>query len=263
MSDVVNLKRLLHRLQASLSETAHSSATEQDALRRWTYVEYAKELLANEYFSSLTTEEDLRNRGMYEQKLKFISDFMLASEGLRPSLNSSLPPSIAPPAIVQTEQEDLAQFKTQALNREEEYTRTELHLQDRVVFTEAELRKQLGLGRATTAHNKVPTNVDMTAQLERDDKERDSVANDILNLLGNIRDNSLNVQHSLQRDHTHLDGLSIALEQNTGNLAKEISRMGQLYLSTSGSCRQNCVMVLAALCIVFCSFLVLKLTPRP
>lgn len=255
----IDLKRLLHRLQGAMSVEAHSALGEDEALRRWALVEHAKELLSG---LSLDGEDEDHQRQLYEAKLKFITDFMLASEGVRPALRTSPLPE---GAAVRETKDDHDDLRTQLLIQEERFIRHDLLDEpQRTVPSEAELRRQLGLGQRTAATSTARFGKeDFNQQLEQQGRERESVTNDIIHLLGSIRDNSLNVQSSLEKDHRRLDGLASSLEANSGNLAQEMQRMGQLYLATSQSCRASCVMVLAALGIFFFSFLVLKLTPRP
>ncbi|KAH9259349.1 hypothetical protein BASA81_002392 [Batrachochytrium salamandrivorans] len=255
----IDLKRLLHRLQGAMSTEAHSALSEDEALRRWALVEHAKELL-NGLNSNDEDEEVAHRKQLYEAKLKFITDFMLASEGVRPGLHTSPLPE---DATVRETKDDEGDMRTQLLIQEERFTRQDLFNEPhRTIPSEAELRRQLGLGQRTTIQYG-EEGKDFNQQLEQQGRERESVTNDIINLLGSIRDNSLDVQSSLEKDHKRLDGLATSLEANSGNLAQEMHRMGQLYLSTSQSCRTSCAMVLAALGIFFFSFLVLKLTPRP
>ena len=71
----IELKRLLHRLQASLATTAHASSSEDEVNRRWTYVDYANQLLQN-MREELTHEEDVKRLMNYENKLTFVTQLM-------------------------------------------------------------------------------------------------------------------------------------------------------------------------------------------
>ena len=44
LNNEIDLQRLLQRMQVSLANTSHSSCSEEECFKHWTYVEHAKEL---------------------------------------------------------------------------------------------------------------------------------------------------------------------------------------------------------------------------
>ena len=71
----INVRRLLHRIQAALATTSHASSSEEEILKRWTYVDYAQGLI-KQLHSSAASDEDSRRIANYEQKLQFIMQMM-------------------------------------------------------------------------------------------------------------------------------------------------------------------------------------------
>lgn len=103
----------------------------------------------------------------------------------------------------------------------------------------------------------------MTKQLEQDNELRDALAEDVLNLITTLKENSLNVQKSLQSDTSRIEIVDNLLNQNLANVKKEISRVDTLFRSTSASCRANCALVTTVLAIWIAVYIVMKITPRP
>ena len=72
----IDLKRLLHRMQGLLANNAHGSISEEEAQKRWTYVEHAQKLLQQLSEAFHDKEEDKKRLANYESKLNFISQLM-------------------------------------------------------------------------------------------------------------------------------------------------------------------------------------------
>ena len=71
----LDVRRLLHRIQAALASSSHASSSEEDILKRWTYVDHLQALL-RQLGEELREEEDVKRIATYENKLGFITQMM-------------------------------------------------------------------------------------------------------------------------------------------------------------------------------------------
>ena len=203
-------------------------------------------------------------------KLTIFIDRRLASEGHRPSFLTSTPP--APQIIISSNDSDI-RLKRQAISAEEQWarknllgTKSTIVIKESNAFatlgTDAELRRRLGLTGSDSSKS-TETELDLSKQLERDRKTRDDIANDVLGLINTLKENSLNVQKSLQSDTSRIEVVDQMMNKNLENVQKEITRVDTLFKSTSASCRANCTLVFTVLAIWIAVYLVMKVTPRP
>lgn len=71
----IDLKRLLLRMQGALAGASHASVSQDEMIRRWTYFEFAQNLL-RKLAAELTGDEESKRIATYEEKLNFISQMM-------------------------------------------------------------------------------------------------------------------------------------------------------------------------------------------
>jgi hypothetical protein len=237
----IKVVRLLHRLQLSLEQASYSERNETDSLRMWSYVEYASKLLQD-------SKIDEERRGALKSKLDFISQLMKSSDEMQGIGRS-------------TTVSDYSTERRVMLSTEEHYTRKTLFPpQDESppILKESELRRQLGLGA-----KKVQTlsTLSLAAQLEQDEMERDKLTEEIMEMVKTLKDNSGTINSSLKNDQSRIDYVGELMDKNTRNVQTELSRMDQLYQSTSTSCRTLCIMILSVCVLFIATWLVIKMTP--
>lgn len=165
--------------------------------------------------------------------------------------------------------DDDHRLRRQALSAEDVRNRSELlgpetvtpEIRPKGLGTEADLRRRLGLSAVIKTN--VNSKLDVAEQLAEDEKTRDLLETDVLKLLESLRENSIQVQRSLENDAVRIDTVDDLITKNSADVRKEIERVDTLYRTTAMSCRANCALITTVLMIWIAVYIVMKITPRP
>jgi hypothetical protein len=186
---------------------------------------------------------------------------------------TSKPNSFAASAPLNQTQVEDSRLKRQAISAEESHHRQELLSKGKAaqqsanagstnaLGSDSELRRRLGL--STVVKSKSGAQVDIAKQLEADEKVRDTLETDVIDLLRAIKDNSLSIQKSLTKDVTSINAVDDLLTKNSEDVQKEIQRVDTLFNTTAMSCRANCALISFVLMAWIAVYIIMKITPKP
>jgi hypothetical protein len=235
--DEINLRRLLSRMQARLAGGEEIAG--DDRARLWDFVATANELLAKLGASEEVEEDALAG---HQRKLSFISEVLSASEGKRPAVVATSATSPSQVSSNPQAAEELVE-RRMVLAQEESLLRASL-------LGEEGLRRRLGLGAVEPA---APESI-----LQQDDQFREQLTDDMLHMLHDLKESTLNVQRSLAADIHRIKAVDNILGQNLDNVGRDIKRIDATIQSTSGSCRAYCALMSFVLAVFMGTMLLMK-----